>query len=275
MFGPPVSSEERREQRNNCYYRPQNVDNTDADIVDIIGYDEDSTKKIEKIYNRICECADIKETNPQSIYVSVIYNVIFFPDENLESKIEENSDKQKKKEKANEEEEKANKKEVEKVDEKKEKKKEKRPAILPIPVFTIRLNSKAKFYIGRAANDIGYGKYIKTQYENTYETQYIDTNARVYNTWTSYVTTNLLPECTMVLPKDGVYKPDPNYPIAEDYSTVWIEIMDSPACTTAAKVKRRLDYASTAAGIAGLGLGVASLFTPAAPFVVSSKVYVS
>lgn len=260
IFGPPVSSEERNqvEQRNNCYYRPQNVDNTDADIVDIIGYDEGATKIIEKIYNQIRECADIKKTNPQSIYVGVIYNVIFFPDENLESKTEKNSDKQKKEEKANE---------------KEEKKKEKQPATFPIPVFTIRLNSKAKFYIGRAANDIGYGKYTRIQ--STYETQYIDSNARVYDTWTSYVTTNVLPKCTMVLPKDGVYKPDPNYPIVEDYSTVWVEIMDSPACTTAVKVKRGIDYASTAAGIAGLGLGLASMFTPVAPLVLSSKVYVS
>lgn len=255
-----MSSEEGEQmmdqkERSNCYYRPQNTEHTD--IIDIVGYKEEATKVINKIYDRICECAYIK-TNPQSIYVGIIYNVIFFPDENLESKKEEESNK--KKEKAD-----------------KEEKKEKtvcditnRPAIIPIPIFTIRLNSKKKFYIGKAANHIGYTKYTKIQ--SDYEIWYIDTNGRVYDTWTSYVTTSPLPECTMVLPKNGVYQPDPNYPIEEDYSTVWVEIMDSYACSTAAKVCRGMDYASTVAGIAGLSVGIASLFTPVGPVVaISSK----
>lgn len=251
IFGPPAMSNEEREEimdqkgRSNCYYSSQNTDNIDRDIVDIVDYDKQARGVINKIYDRICECAYIK-TNPQSIYVGIIYNVIFFPDENLESKKEEDSNK------------------------KKEKKKENsvRPVILPIPIFTIGLNSKGKFFIGKAANHIGYTKY--TTIQSDYEVRYIDTNARVYDTWTSYVTTNPLPECTMVLPKNGVYQPDLNYPIAEDYSTVWVEIMDSPACSTAAKVCRGIDYASTAAGIAGIGLGIASMFTPLAPVVVAS-----
>ncbi|CAK9834475.1 hypothetical protein ANTRET_LOCUS10996 [Anthophora retusa] len=66
----------------------------------------------------------------------------------------------------------------------------------------------------------------------------------------------------MVLPKDGFYQPDASYEITEEYSRVWLEIVDSPACSTASTVLNRIDNASNVLSAVGLGLCALSIFTP-------------
>ncbi|XP_012347276.1 uncharacterized protein LOC100864565 [Apis florea] len=104
------------------------------------------------------------------------------------------------------------------------------------------------------------------------QTWYIDRNGRVYKTWIDYIKNNTLPQCTMVLPKDGFYHPDPNYEITEQYSTVWLEILDSPACSIQATILKHGDIASTVAGICGVTLGIASIFTPIGPVVMGATI---
>ncbi|XP_071870189.1 uncharacterized protein [Bombus fervidus] len=99
---------------------------------------------------------------------------------------------------------------------------------------------------------------------------YIDMNGRVYKDWTDYKENNTLPPCTMVLPKDGFYQPDTTYEITEEYSTVWLEIIDSPACNSIKTFLNAADTASSVIGVVGIGLGVASLFTPLGPVVLGA-----
>ncbi|XP_015438727.1 PREDICTED: uncharacterized protein LOC107193737 [Dufourea novaeangliae] len=103
-----------------------------------------------------------------------------------------------------------------------------------------------------------------------YETWFIDMFGRVYKSWTDYKQYNTLPKCTMVLPKDGFYQPDEEYEISEEYSQVWLEIVDSPACSTVAKVFQATDVASAVIGIAGVGVGVASMLTPIGPIILGA-----
>lgn len=104
------------------------------------------------------------------------------------------------------------------------------------------------------------------------ETWYIDRNGRVYKSWIDYIEKNTLPQCTMVLPKDGFYHPDPNHEITEEYSTVWLEVLDSPACSIQATVFKYGDITSTVIGTCGICLGVASIFTPIGPVVMGATV---
>lgn len=99
------------------------------------------------------------------------------------------------------------------------------------------------------------------------QTWYIDIEGRVYKSWIQYKKENTLPPCTMVLPKDGFYQPDENFEITEEYSTVWLEILDSPACNTLQTFLNIGDTASSVIGIVGLGLGAASMLTPVGPVV--------
>ena len=111
---------------------------------------------------------------------------------------------------------------------------------------------------------------FKIKYSNktcNEETWYIDRNGRVYKSWRDYIKHNTLPKCTMVLPKDGFYHPDPSYEITEEYSTVWLEILDSPACSVQATIFKYGDITSTIVGTCGICLGVASIFTPIGPLV--------
>lgn len=94
---------------------------------------------------------------------------------------------------------------------------------------------------------------------------YIDIHGRVYKSWKSYKEENTLPMCTMVLPMDGNYKADPTRELTEESSSVWLEILESPACSKEALQLKMADATSSAFGIVGLGLSVATLFTPAAP----------
>ncbi|XP_012147291.2 uncharacterized protein LOC100877667 [Megachile rotundata] len=104
------------------------------------------------------------------------------------------------------------------------------------------------------------------------EEWYIDAWARLYTSWAYYKETNVLHPCTMVIPKDGFYQPDPLCEMTEEYSTVWLEVLESPANSTAATVVNYADKAATVVGAASLALGVAAMFTPAAPLVVGAVV---
>lgn len=102
------------------------------------------------------------------------------------------------------------------------------------------------------------------------ETWYIDTSGRVYKKWTDYKENNTLPQCTMVLPKNGFYEPDPDWESTEEYSVVFLEVLDSPACGTIATVCRGIDIASNVVGAVGVGLCVATFFTPLAPIAIGA-----
>ncbi|XP_076764808.1 uncharacterized protein LOC143431751 [Xylocopa sonorina] len=100
---------------------------------------------------------------------------------------------------------------------------------------------------------------------------YIDNEGRIYKSWEDYVKNNTLPECTMILPKSGLYQCDPTYKITKCCSTVWIEVEDSPTCATKSKVLRGVDIAASAVSICGtIGLSVASFFTPVGPLALTA-----
>ncbi|XP_026671942.1 uncharacterized protein LOC108627999 [Ceratina calcarata] len=99
---------------------------------------------------------------------------------------------------------------------------------------------------------------------------YIDTHGRVYKSWMDYKENNTLPKCTMVLPMNGCYKADCSCAVTEDSSTVWLEILDSPACSTTSTVLQVTDTGTSVIGMIGLGLTVASIFTPAAPVAIGA-----
>ncbi|XP_070161185.1 uncharacterized protein [Polyergus mexicanus] len=226
-----------------CYWKPE--DSNDAYVVDKVNYNEKARNVINMIYKKICECTE--NNNTQAIYSGIIYNIIFHSNMNVQPK-----------EKEVEEETKTEVKESVKEEEKEEKE----SAVSPIPIFTIRKN------IQKTPDTVKSPKQkedIKNEVEEDYETWYIDICGRVYKSWIDYIENNNLPECTMVVPKDGFYQADPSYSVTEDNSTVWLEVIDSPACTFKNKICGKIDFVSTIAGLGTAGLGVASLFTPLAP----------
>jgi len=227
-------------ESNDCS-KSENSNNTDADIADIVDYNEEQKVIINKIYEKICVC--VEENNSQPIYFGVIYNVIIF--EECVNSEKENQPKQQ-------------------VDNKEENETEQTDVTkknnLPIssfPIFTIRKNIKKQSDTTNTATDD----------ETSYETWYLDTATRVYKDWSDYKINNTIPECIMILPKDGCYQADESKPITEDYSTVWLETMDSPACSLTTKLCKGLDIASTVVGIGGIGLCLASMFTPVGPVI--------
>jgi len=237
-------SESTRES--NDYSKLENSNNADADIADIINYNDEKLI-IDKIYKKICECV-IEQNNSQSIYCGIIYNVIISK-KNINSKKKDQPKQQADNKKENE---------IEKTDitEKNN---------LPIsncPIFTIRKNIQKQSNTTETAK-----QEVLTNNEMSYETWYLDTSARVYKNWSDYKNCNTIPECIMILPKDGCYQADKRQPITEDYSTVWLEIIDSPACSLQKKLCNGLDIASTVVGIGGIGLSIASMFTPIGPVV--------
>lgn len=238
-FGSPKNEKDANTQESNkCYYKTEDSNDTNVtntDVTDKVGYGKKAEEIIDKIYDQICKCT-VQIDNSQPIYLGIIYNMIFRPKTNVKPK------KKEKKEEAKTE----------------VKEEEKQLTVSPIPIFNIKKSIPKKSEKDAKEKEI------------LYETWYIDSSARVYKTWTDYIKNNTLPQCTMVLPKDGAYQSDPNYPVAEDYSTVWLEIMESPACTWKAKICNGMDIASNVIGLGTVGLSVISLFTPLAPVVVGS-----
>ncbi|CAL7948439.1 unnamed protein product [Xylocopa violacea] len=104
------------------------------------------------------------------------------------------------------------------------------------------------------------------------EVWYIDLCGRVYKNWEDYITNNTLPKCTMVFPKNGFYQPDPSCEITEEYSTVWLEVLNSPACNVKSTILAGADTVSSVVGAVGLGLGIASMFTPLAPVTIGAGI---
>ncbi|KYM79850.1 hypothetical protein ALC53_09772 [Atta colombica] len=235
IYGPPENIKSTSTEKDHCYCKTENPN--DADVVETVGYSEDAQKVINKIYDKICT-SSVETDDSGSIYYGVIYNMIFHPKTNVRSK------KKKVKEEAD---------------------KDMPDFVMPIPIFTIRNKKK-------------YGTTKKVKQDNTstdevqYETLYIDVTSRVYKNWTDYIENNKLPECTMVLPKHGFYESDPAYCPTEDYSTVWLEILESPSCKWNVKFCKGMDVASTVVGFGTIGLSIAALFTPVGPAVAISGI---
>ncbi|XP_015180893.1 PREDICTED: uncharacterized protein LOC107068707 isoform X2 [Polistes dominula] len=105
---------------------------------------------------------------------------------------------------------------------------------------------------------------LKSSSENI---EYIDNNGRVYIDWINYKTCNTLPACVMVIPYEGFYQPNPELEITEICSKVWVEVCFSPASSLSAQVVNTADYASSILNVGGLGITLASMFTPIGPAV--------
>ncbi|XP_029159868.1 uncharacterized protein LOC114931895 [Nylanderia fulva] len=287
IFGLPTSTKDASTtKKDNCYWKPENTNDLNADITDTIEYEKEALNVRDVIYKQICECTTGNTNNTEPIYSGIIYNVIFRPKMNVKPKKKEVN------------------KETEKETEEDElvKQEEKFAKIQHIPIFTIRRNIQKELidrsnheqsmdknalshWLGIGGTVFGLGvlgksaaltKAVATnkkQKKNTtkeqadYETWYIDIFGRVYKSWEDYMESNYLPECTMVLPKDGVYQADKSCPVTEDYSTVWLEVRESPACRWTKKICSGIDIASNIAGVGAASLGVAALFTPLGPAV--------
>ncbi|XP_014472060.1 PREDICTED: uncharacterized protein LOC106743067 [Dinoponera quadriceps] len=234
-YGPP-NNENTDAIESNVHYNTENQ-NEDADITDTVDYNDKAKAVIDKIYHKICEYTIGTNCN-EPIYFTIIYNVVVCSKP---------------------------KKSKEEIDETEERD-DKGFVVIPIPIFKIWRKKEIKGTEKKAKKEKEAAKkLLKTDEE--YEIWYIDTTGRIYKDWADYKTNNNLFECTMVLPKDGLYQPDPSCPITEDYSTVWLEIMDSPACSLASQICSGVDIASAITGTGAAVLGVASLFTPLAPVV--------
>lgn len=234
IYGPPENTKSTSTKEDHCYCKTESPN--DADVVGTVGYSEDAQKVINKIYERICT-SSVETDDAGSIYYGVIYNMIFRPKTNVKPK------KKEVKEEAN---------------------KDVLDLVMPVPIFTIR--SKKKYETTKKAEQ----ENTSTADEVQYATSYIDATSRVYKNWTDYIENNNLPECTMVLPKHGFYESNPAYHPTEDYSTVWLEILESPSCKWNVKLCKGMDVASTVVGFGTIGLSIAALFTPLAPVVAIS-----
>lgn len=250
IYGLPMSNEnaskENTENIISCSWKPEHSNDTDADITDTVNYDEKAKNVIDIIYNKICEYI-IENNDTQPIYFGIIYNIIFCPKMNVQLK---------KKEVEKETKTKTEVRESEKEEEEKE------FAVSPIPIFKIRRNIQKK---SDTVKNSKQKENTKTEIEADYEIWYIDICGRVYENWADYIENNNLPPCTMVVPKDGVYQADLSYPVTEDNSIVWLEVIDSPACALTTRICNGMDIVSIIAGVGTAGLGVLSLFTPLAP----------
>ncbi|XP_046605459.1 uncharacterized protein LOC124297998 [Neodiprion virginianus] len=144
--------------------------------------------------------------------------------------------------------------------------------VAPVPVFKVKrcMERKESLKTGPHApisnNTIG-GTALYP-----YCVNYIDSEGRIYQNWTDYVTNNTLPKCMMVLPMGGYYQANPHVNNTADMTYVWVEIGPSPG---AAKILSCLDVASAILGIGALGIGAAALAAPAiiaAPVVLTGSV---
>ncbi|KYN28888.1 PREDICTED: uncharacterized protein LOC108768624 [Trachymyrmex cornetzi] len=248
IYGPPENTISTSTKEDHCYCKTESPN--DTDVVETVGYSEDAQKVINKIYDKICK-SSVETDDSGSIYYGVIYNMIFRPKTNVKPKKKEVKEEVK---------------EEAKKELKKEAKKDTLDFVIPVPIFTIRNMKK-------------YETTKKVKQENTstsdevqYETLYIDATSRVYKNWTDYIENNNLPECTMVLPKHGFYESNPAYCPTEDYSTVWLEILESPSCKWNVKFFKGVDVASTVVGFGTIGLSIAAMFTPLMPAVAISGV---
>ena len=237
MFGPPLCGE-----NDDFHYDP-----------------EKQVPFIDKIYDKVIECGS-SEDPENSILCSIIYNVIFNEEkskQDAEKKIAEAkaAEEAKAKEKTTE----GKTSEEKKAKEKDEDNVEPELQVYPVPIFKVKswkpeVEKNAERIVER----------IETIY-------YIDNTGRVYIDFLDYLNNNTLPECTMVLPKDGRYQMDPaSFPNMDLMATkpdeiltkVWLEIVESPASNFSAKLLAHGDIVTAVAGVASICVGVAALLTP-------------
>ncbi|EZA47673.1 hypothetical protein DMN91_012339 [Ooceraea biroi] len=263
IYGPPEikSTNENTTEGNNSNSNsePKTVKDADADIADSVDYSEEQKAVINKIYDKICECVIEKDKPILPIYFAIIYNIICGNEKIKPNKKDQPKEDQQVKPQAKDVADKE--KETRKTDAKDE---DEWPVVF-IPIFTIRKSIPRQSNTANAKQE----EKAPTGDETSYDTWYIDITARVYKSWSDYKENNNLPECVMILPKDGCYQEDKTKPVTEDYSTVLLEILDSPACAWTAKFAKGADIASTVLGIGGIGLCVASMFTPLAPIAIA------
>nr|XP_033187013.1 uncharacterized protein LOC117155281 isoform X2 [Bombus vancouverensis nearcticus] len=85
----------------------------------------------------------------------------------------------------------------------------------------------------------------------TYGISYIDNEGRMYKTWNDYVTNNTLPQCTMILPKNGL--------IQSGICGTWIIARNSHKLVDFAKHKQSITPTNKKAFSAWLGIGSTAL----------------
>lgn len=246
IYGPPqqanfnnINATETNGGKNKRY-RTKKL-NVDANIIDIEDYDEKAKNVINIIYSKICEHA-VENDCTKTIYISIIYNVIYKLAKEADEKKEEKDETTAEKDEVNED--------------------VKLPLVIAIPIFKIWKTVLNK-------TEIELAKEMETDGSLTlsYEKSYLDIGGRVYKSWIDYLQNNKLPECIMVVPKDGWYQADPSYEVTENSSTVWLEFIDSPACALTERLCHTMDIVSNFVGASIIGLNIAALFTPLAPAV--------
>ncbi|KAJ8730084.1 hypothetical protein PYW07_017122 [Mythimna separata] len=94
---------------------------------------------------------------------------------------------------------------------------------------------------------------------------YIDENARVYQSWESYLTDNTLPKCVIIVPENGEYTG--TLLEGEENFAVKLTVAPSPTLGIKARVLSSVDSASTIASIGAIGVIGVAAFTPVAPVV--------
>lgn len=240
LFGPPSELESNF----TVHADDRTVDSTD--ILDRFCYKPDAQKIIDAIFKKVCEFAE-GLVYRGSTYYGVIFNVTFRTKNSSSATSSSEAGSKDKKPKVDKDK-KGKKPEVDKD------KKDKKSEAEKDEQSNINIQQTPVFKIKRATGTVK-------------EIWYIDMYERVYKSWTDYKENNVLPPCTMVLPKDGLYQPDPGHEITDVSSEVWLEIVDSPSSSTLSSLLKGADTASTIIGIAGLGVGIASMFTPVGPVV--------
>ncbi|XP_029038418.1 uncharacterized protein LOC114873850 [Osmia bicornis bicornis] len=245
LFGPPSDAKEANTKLNE-------VCKTD-DIVDLFHYRPRAQEIIGKIYKKVCEYGE-GQVEKECIHFGIIFNITFRTKRNSTKASKSDKTKEKNTKTVS----KTNSKEEKKENSKKEKEQdssnESEMNLQATPIFKIK-------------------RLISGKDERLLHSEwYIDAWGRVYQNWTAYKNNNTLPPCTMVIPMHGYYQPDPSYEITEEYSTVWLEVLESPECSTTSSILNAIDTTSNVVGVVSLGLGIASMFTPLAPVTLGAVV---
>lgn len=245
IFGPPSDTKEANTKLDKeC---------ETADIIDQFHYIPRAQKIIDKIYTQVCKVGE-GQVEKECIYFGIIFNITFRTkrDSAKASKSDQKKEENTKKESN------ANSKEEKKENSKEEEKeqevnKESEMNLQATPIFKIK-----RLISGKGERPL-------------HSEWYIDAWGRVYESWIAYKNDNTLPKCTMVIPMHGFYQPDTSYEITEEYSTVWLEVLDSPQCSIKSSILNGIDRTSNVVGALSLGLGIASMFTPLAPVTIGKS----
>lgn len=200
-------------------------------------YKEDEAKKINILFEKIIEFAspNKKKKKPSNlynddIYCVALYNVIFADKETI-SKFEH--DKQK---------------ELEKPSNSVENPLESTIRdTIPVVIFKFKVK-------------------LKNGKKNYW---FMDSDGRIYKNWKDYIENNTLLKCTMVLPKDGEYQPNPFVQYTSEETAIFIECHQSPACNKNELVSV-LDTVNLVGGVGTIGVAVAAALTPLAPVVIAT-----